>query len=202
MEPLARHIAEALENVRDLRRHILDRQRFRGYSGWARALSGCAALTAAAVLSTGWFPARATTHLVVWGLVFLFGLAINYGALAYWFFTDQRAEPGVGRLGPAADALPALLVGAVLTAALLRSRVLWPLYGTWMCLYGLANLHSRHALPPRILYVGLFYVFCGAIFLLSPAPHFLNPWPMGIVFFAGEWAGGLVLHFDGHGENA
>jgi hypothetical protein len=24
----------------------------------------------------------------------------------------------------------------------------------------------------------------------------MNPWTMGIVFFAGEWAGGLILYAD------
>jgi hypothetical protein len=32
--------------------------------------------------------------------------------------------------------------------------------------------------------------------LLTPHASLANPWPMGIVFFAGEWAGGLILYFD------
>jgi hypothetical protein len=66
----------------------------------------------------------------------------------------------------------------------------------WMCLYGLAHLNARHSLPPRMVSVGLFYILCGGVFMLFPRVDFLNPWPMGIVFFVGEWAGGLALHFD------
>jgi len=32
--------------------------------------------------------------------------------------------------------------------------------------------------------------------LLLPQASFMNPWPMGLVFFLGEWAGGLLLYFD------
>jgi hypothetical protein len=43
------------------------------------------------------------------------------------------------------------------------------------------------------------YTLCGVAFLLWP-PAFLNPWPMGIVFLLGEWAGGFILHYDQVGQ--
>ncbi len=72
------------------------------------------------------------------------------------------------------------------------------LFGIWMCLFGLANLASRHVLPRAIGLVGLYYVVAGATCLLLPNLSFTNPWPMGIAFFIGEWACGLILHFDQH----
>jgi len=65
-----------------------------------------------------------------------------------------------------------------------------------MSLFGLANLASRHVLPKKIWIVGMFYVVCGVVFLIMPGVSFFNPWPVGLVFFIGEWTGGIVLHFD------
>ena len=46
--------------------------------------------------------------------------------------------------------------------------------------------------------IGIFYLTCGILLLVAGARFaFSNPWPMGLVFFVGEWLGGLILHFDG-----
>ena len=55
---------------------------------------------------------------------------------------------------------------------------------------------DRLSLPPGIYLVGLAYVACGALCLLLPSVTFTNPWPMGIVFFAGELTGGAILLKD------
>ncbi len=70
-----------------------------------------------------------------------------------------------------------------------------------MCHFGLANLASRHVLPKHNSLIALFYIAGGGICLLLQVP-FENPWPMGIVFFLGEWAGGFILHFDGTTETS
>ena len=62
-----------------------------------------------------------------------------------------------------------------------------------MCLYGLAQVAYRQSLPPGIYAVGLGYILCGVWCLTSETISFVNPWPMGIVFFVGESVGGLVL---------
>lgn len=194
MDAIASHIHDALTQVRELRRNILSKQRFKGYSGRARILSGSLALGAAALIQT--LPPSKYTVLFGWLMVLSLGLFINYGALLYWFLFDPEVRRDVTKLKPVLRAIPSLAVGGVLTLAMLRSRIFWPLYGIWMTLFGLANLTGEDVLPSRILYVGLFYLACGTVYLMSPSPTFLNPWPMGIVFFTGEWAAGLVMHFD------
>ena len=194
MNELSNHIYHALEQVRNLRHHILEKQRFKGYSGWARGLGGTMALGGA--LLTSVLPASNWVALLVWWSVLILGLGVNYGALAYWFFWDPLTGRDLSKLNPAWKALPSLLVGGVISFALLRSRLFWPLYGIWMTMYGLTNISSLEILPRRILYVGIFYGTCGTVYLLSPHPSFLNPWPMGIVFFIGEWAAWWVMEFD------
>ena len=45
-------------------------------------------------------------------------------------------------------------------------------------------------------FVGLFYMLAGAACLLWFRPLFVNPWPMGLVFLAGETTGGFIFMKD------
>ncbi|MEM7394953.1 MAG: hypothetical protein AAF492_21690 [Verrucomicrobiota bacterium] len=193
---IGNHIQEALVQVRQLQQTVLERLRFKGYSGTTRSISGTMALVAAFLMSLNIFPAKTEAHLVGWGCVFVVSLILNAGALLYWFWTDPIVSKNVNRLGPVLDVIPPLFVAAIMTVALILHGMHDYLFGVWMCMFGLTNLASRHVLPRAICVIGLFYVACGAAWLLAPNAQFLNPWPMGMVFFAGEWAGGLILHLD------
>ncbi len=190
-------IYHALEQVRDLQQKIVERQRFKGYSGRVRAISGTVALLAAVVMSTSWYPQTYQAHVYGWGIVFLIGFFLNYGAMIHWFLFDPQVKRDIRRLKPTLDSLPALTVGGVLTATMILNQDYQYLFGIWMSLFGVANLASRHVLPRSIWIVGAYYIAAGAICLLAPSISFLNPWIMGIVFFIGEWTGGIILHFDG-----
>jgi len=190
---IANHIHDALAQVRKLQEVILEKRSFRGYSGTARMLGGVVALTGAAILDSSMVPRHPGAHLVGWALVLAVALAVNYGALTAWFFRDPEVCRDWRRLMPAADALPALAVGAVLSVALVLHGNLDMLFGTWMCLYGLVHVVYRQSLPASNYGVGLFYMTAGTLCLVTPTVSFLDPWPMGIVFLAGETAGGFVL---------
>jgi hypothetical protein len=193
---ISQHVQEALVQVRELQEAIVERLRFKGFSGPTRVASGTLALIAAAVMASPWFPQRTEAHLVGWGSVFTIALCLNGGALLYWFWNDAAVKRNVLRLSPVLDLIPPLAVGGVLTAALILHGMHRYLFGMWMCMFGLTNLASRHVLPRTICLVGLFYIVCGGFWLLAPKLSFLNPWPMGLVFFAGEWVGGLILYLD------
>lgn len=193
---VAGHVREALSQVRQLQQAVLDRQRFRGFSGLTRMISGTFALVAAAIMAWSKYPATTRAHVWGWGAVFVAATAINGCALIYWFFNDPQVSRDFRRLRPMLDSLPPLIVGGVLTFTFILNGLHEYLFGVWMCMFGLSNLASRFVLPRPIALVGVFYVVCGMGWLLSKNASFVNPWPMGLVFFAGEWAGGLVLHFD------
>lgn len=199
---IAHHIHDALAQVRTLQQFILERNTFKGYSGRARILSGTAAILGTVALGSGRIPADPFAHLAAWGAVLAIGIASNYAALLGWFLFDGKVRRNPLMLRPALDALPALAVGALLSLALILHRQFDLLFGTWMCLYGLAQTAYRHSLPKGIHGVGLLYVASGAWCLLSPDVRFLNPWPMGIVFFVGELAGGLILIREHHHSRA
>lgn len=138
-------------------------------------------------------PATNITHLIGWGVVLVVGLAVNYASLFYWFLFNKAVGRNVVMLKPAMDAIPSLGMGALFSWVFIMSGQYNLLFGTWMCFYGLAQVAYRNSLPVGIYYGGLGYMICGAGLLLSGAASFVNPWPMGIVFFLGELAGGIVL---------
>lgn len=193
---IASHIHDALRQVQELKQKILEKQRFKGYSGRARALSGTAALVAAACLSFTAIPRTVPVHFLAWYAVFMFSVLLNFGAIIYWFLLDPGAGRDLKRLRPVIDVLPPLAVGGILTFTLVLDGRYEYLFGTWMCLYGLANLAGRHTLPKHIAWIGLYYIAAGAVNLTVMRQPFLNPWPMGLVFFLGEWIGGILLHYD------
>ena len=193
---IANHIHHALAQVRELQKKILENQRFKGYSGRARAIGGTIALFSAFIMSSPQFPDNTAAHALGWGILALIGVLLNFGALIHWFLFDPTVKRDIRRLKPTLDALPAILVGGVLTFAMLVNGLHQFLFGVWMSLFGLANLASRHVLPRRIWMVGLYYIICGSFYLFFANENtFLNPLPVGILFFIGEWAGGTILHF-------
>jgi hypothetical protein len=113
----------------------------------------------------------------------------------YWFVREQ-ARKDIRRLRPLIDTFPPLVVGGVMTLGFAQQELWSWLVPLWMAQFGVANLASRHVVPPAIALVGWFYIVAGSLLLLSGPVPFTNPWPMGIVFFAGEWMGGIVLHYD------
>jgi len=190
---VASHIHDALSQVRKLREAVLDKRQFRGYSGPARMLSGAAALAGALVLAR-LQPATVTGHLIGWGVVLAVALLLNYGALLYWFLRDPQVGRNPAQLQPAFDALPPLAVAAALSAACLLHGYYDLLVPVWMSMYGLVHIPYRNTLPRANYGVGLFYITAGTACLFWPGAVFTNPWPMGLIFCAGEMTGGIILH--------
>lgn len=192
---IAPHIHDALGQVRRLREAVLDKRQFRGYSGPARLLGGAVVLAGAGILA--WLsPATPAGHLFGWGCVVIVALLLNYGALAYWFWCDPQVARDPRQLRPAVDALPPLMVGAAFSlACVLQGRYDW-LFPLWMCVYGLVHIPYRNTLPSGNYLVGLGYIAAGVACLFWPGLNFANPWPMGLVFFVGETAGGLILYHN------
>ncbi|MFC1452238.1 hypothetical protein ACFLSJ_02710 [Verrucomicrobiota bacterium] len=190
---IANHIHDALRQVRQLQEFILEKRLFKGYSGKARIICGTVALAGAAVLASDAVPNEPTAHLVGWGVVLFIGVVLNYACLLYWFLFNPEVRRNPVMLKPALDAIPGLGVGAVFTLVFVLGEQFDMLFGMWMCLYGLAQVAYRQSLPQAMYLVGVGYVLCGALCLLAGPVSFTNPWPMGIVFFAGELTSGAIL---------
>ncbi len=160
-------------------------------------MSGGVALIASCLLHFHLLPSDNFGTTLVWGSVFLAAMILNLSALVYWFLHDEAVDRDPHRLRPILDVMPPLAVGALFTFVLIWNRNFDPLYGTWMCMFGLTNLASRYVLPPAISLVGVFYILSGALCLLLPGIGFTQtPLAMGMVFCIGECSGGTVLHLD------
>jgi len=193
---IANHIHDALAQVSKLQQFILERNRFKGYSGTARVLSGGAAIIGAVVMSGAGFPRTELAHLAGWSVVLVAGLIINYGALAYWFLFDNEVRRNPVMLKPALDAVPPLAVGGILAVSLVLRGQYDLIFGACMSLYGLGQVAYRRSLPKGIYMLGFYYLACGAFFLVDGGIRFTEPWPMALAFAAGEAASGLVLIVD------
>ena len=189
---IANHIHDALDQVDRLRRFVLEKKNFQGYSGKARIAGGVVAILGSFAIYAYHLPDDPYRHFYAWCGVLAIALVLNYGALLLWFLRDSAAKREIMNLLPAFDAVPALAVGACVTVALPLRGDFSLLVPLWMFLYGLVHIPYRLNLPKHIYLVGLFYIACGAGLLFFPQP-FTNPWPMGVVFCIGEVAGGVVL---------
>lgn len=171
---------------------------FGGWSPVPRLAGGTLALLAAVVIS---LPAYHKLALVVdgWGVLGAAAFAIHAAAVIVWYFRLPRAERGLRALTPALDAFVPFLVFCVVTAALLFDSLANTRYlpGLWMAGYGVVNLAMSRTAPAGIRIAGIFYIACGSAMLLYQPVPFTNPWPMGLVFFAGEWFAGCTLLFHG-----
>lgn len=196
----AAQVQDALSQVREMRNRMIERKRFRGYSGIARAAGGMLALGTAAVISMPFYPHNKVAHADAWGTLALLAFILNLSALLRWFYTDPEVSRDARRLIPVFYTLPPFLVTSVLTVMMLLNGDYEYLVCLWMCGYGLVNLSQNPVLPPGIRVVGLYYVACGVACIMVFRFPFMNPWPMGVVFFIGELWGGAIFYANRTGR--
>lgn len=187
------NIIEALADVRRIKRHVLESQQFYGYSGLARIIGGILSLLTAVILASSSVPLHPAAHLTGWGTLCMVAGVVNYGALALWYSRLDRNALDRTRFKPIIDPIPSLVGGAIVSIACIVAQHYDLLFGVWMVFFGVAHLAARASLDDEVSYLGWFYIIAGALQLLLLQGSFLNPWPMGIVFFVGEITGGLIF---------
>ncbi len=193
---MATRIHQALEEIRLLKSRILEKQKFKGYSGRARAIGGSVALAGGLLGSSLTHFQSDPALLLLWLTVAFIAGLINFGALFYWFVRHPDGTPKWVHLKPVLPFALILWTGVGSTIALSQAGAPQLHYGFWMSLYGLGYFLSLHVLPRGIASVGLFYLFCGGLLLWFPQDFQAGAWIMGLVFFVGEWWAGFVLHLD------
>lgn len=191
---IAGHVHDALSQVENLQRLIIEKRRFKGYSWIARLINAFLVLICAWILSIDGVAPTPEANLIGWGILLAAALFLNYGFVAFWFLFDVEVKKDFNKALPVFTALPALFVGAVLSLAVIINRDYQYLYGIWMCLFGITHLSYRFSLPKVSYAVGIYYIACGTFFLIIEPVAFTNPWPMGIVFFIGELFGSYAFY--------
>lgn len=194
------NLRDALDRVADMRLRILESQKFRGYSGRARALGGCAALVGALALRCVPEGLRHVGLPFIWGAVFVVAFTLNYGAVLRWWLKLSKAERARSPLAPALENLPVFVVGGALTTHQLTHGAIASLPGVWASVLALTHFTAKYAIPRGLRAVGWWYVAAGALLLAYPETGWREPAIPGLVFFLGEWAGGWCIfraHHDG-----
>ena len=159
--------ARAMADLRFIRETMESASAFSAFSGWGLILIGGVAT------ACGLVAARQPTHLgwlTAW--VAAAGISALIGALSTARKTRSAQEPLIP--GPARkfalSLAPAVVSGALLTAALERAERFDLLAGMWLLLYG-AGLVAAGAWSVRVVpVVGTAFMVLGAVGLLLPLP--------------------------------
>ncbi len=191
-------IERALSDLAEVRDRLVGVQRFEGYSAPAAVASGIGALIAGYVQKqTAALPERPEElhrYVVIWMTCLAAALALNYGAVVIWAW-KHRGPGAASRFRSAARSIaPSIVLGGLLTFALIDRSVYALLPGTWFALYAIGLFASRGAIPAATLPVTLGFTALAALFLLSPLQTIaLAWWVMPLGFGLGQIAIGCLI---------
>ncbi|MBV8116831.1 MAG: hypothetical protein JOZ01_02570 [Candidatus Eremiobacteraeota bacterium] len=191
-------LQRALSDLAEVRDRLAHVQRFEGYSGPAAAISGLAALVAGFVqFRLAPLPhSPATMHLYVeiWMTCLAVALALNYGTVAVWVVRNRRPGAQSQFRTAARSIAPSVLLGGVLSLALVEHSAYALLPGTWFALYALGLFASRRAIPASTLPITFAFAALALLFLITPLAHVaLAWWVMPLGFGAGQIAIGCLI---------
>jgi hypothetical protein len=191
-------LQRALSDLAEVRNRLVRVQRFEGYSAAAAIASGAAALLAGAVQRLTdplpALPAALHRYVVIWMTCLAVALALNYGAAAVWLWRHRGPAAASGFRSAARSIAPSIVLGGLLTVALIDRSAYALLPGTWFALYSLGLFASREAIPESTLPITLGFGALAALFLVSPLQQIaLAWWVMPFGFGIGQIAvGGLI----------
>ena len=191
---------QAMSEIHSIRVQVARGTEFRGYGPASIAFSGVIALLVAAGQSL-WSIDHGhdfTQYLGIWVCAAAVAVALTS---AETFVRARRVHSGFARemVGSAAEQfLPAVVVGILLTAVLMRTapRECWMLPGLWQLMFSLGVFASCRFLPRQIFAVGVWYLAAGLYCVAAGGPDRpLSPWAMGIPFGIGQLLVAAVLQF-------
>jgi hypothetical protein len=192
---------EALSEIRSIRIQVARGTEFRGYGPASIAFSGILALLVAAGQSR-WMAKHSkpdvALYIAVWVSTALVALALTG---IETFARSLRVHSGFAKemvQSAIEQFLPALVVGCLLTAVLMRlaAEEYWMLPGLWQLIFSLGVFASCRFLPRQMFAAGIWYLAAGLYCLaVASADRALSPWAMGIPFGIGQLLVAAVLQF-------
>jgi hypothetical protein len=158
--------ARAMDNLSFIRETMERATAFTAVPGWGGVAMGVIALGATAVAATTSSPQEWT---VTW-----LGASVIALTLGGWAMTRKARRAGTTVFSYSGrrfvlSYLPPLMVGALLTLALVRVDLYTTLPGTWLLLYG-TGVVTGGAFSVRVVpLMGICFMLLGALALLGPA---------------------------------
>lgn len=194
-------LQQALSDLAEVRDRLVRVQRFEGYSSVAATASGFAALAAAYVqLQTVPLPEQPEAlhrYVFIWTTCLAVALALNYGAVAIWLWKHRGPGAVSGFRTAARSIAPSVVLGGLLTAALIDRSAYTLLPGTWFALYSLGLFASRDSIPRTTFAITLGFAGLAALFLVSPLQSLaLSWWVMPLGFGVGQIGVGALIWLE------
>lgn len=191
-------IEQALSDLAEVRDRLVRVQRFEGYSALAAAASGIGALAAGYVqLRTAALPTSPDAlqrYVAIWLSCLAVALVLNYGAVAIWVLRHRGPAAASGFRTAARSIAPSIVLGGLMTVALIDRHAYDLLPGTWFAFYSLGLFASRHVIPRATFAVTLGFAALAALFLVSPLQQVaLAWWVMPAGFGIGQIAVGALI---------
>ncbi len=191
---------KALAQIQQIRGQVARGSQFRGYGPETVAATGLLAMAAAVLqaMSVRNPAANMQGYLALWITTAVLAVLV---AGFQTITRTRRVHSGLARhmmFSAAESFLPAIVAGALVTLALVRSGLqeLWMLPGLWQIFYGLGIFASCRFLPRQMFAVGVWFVATGALCLATGrGEHALSPWEMGFPFGIGQLLIAAVLKF-------
>lgn len=191
-------LRQAISDLEEVRDRLVGIQRFEGYSAPAAFASGIVALVAGLaqwrIAALPHSQDDFNRYVLIWMSCLAAALVLNYGAVAAWLWNHR--EPGAAsRFRSAARSIaPSVVLGGLLSVALVDRGAYELLPGTWFAFYAVGLFASRNAIPQATLAVTLGFTALAALFLVSPlraiAPAW---WVMPLGFGIGQVAIGALI---------
>lgn len=193
-------LREALAQIAEIRQQMSRSEIFRGYRSIPVALTGVLGILAACLQTT--FVAspaqQVDRYLLFWIVIAGIGITLPVVQLAR---RVQLARTGVSReLARLAveQFAPCILAGGLVTLCLYcgPAESLWTLPGLWSFFFALGIFGSSRLLPPQVVWVGFYYLFCGCYCLVhGHSEHAFAPWQMGLSFGGGHLLTAATLYW-------
>ncbi|MGA7285000.1 MAG: hypothetical protein WBW87_10720 [Candidatus Cybelea sp.] len=191
-------LERALSDLAEVRDRLVRVQRFEGYSAAAAVASGVGALLAGYVqwqtAPMPQLPPALHRYVLIWMTCLAVALLLNYGAVAIWVWRHRGPAATSGFRTAARSIAPSVLLGGLLTMALIDHSAYALLPGTWFALYSLGLFASRDVIPRSTFTVTLGFGALAALFLVSPLQTLaLAWWVMPLGFGSGQIAVGALI---------
>lgn len=194
-------LQQALSDLAEVRDRLVRVQRFEGYSALAAIASGVAALIAGYVqwqsAPLPQQPGELHRYVVIWMACLAVALSLNYGAVGIWLLRHRGPGAASGFRTAARSIAPSVLLGGLLTVALIDRSAYALLPGTWFALYSLGLFASRDVIPRSTFAITLGFAALAALFLVSSLQSIaLSWWVMPLGFGLGQIGVGALIWLE------
>ena len=190
-------VGRALEQIAQIHEHLARNEVYRGWRPVPVASSGLVGFAAAAWQSMAAPPLEPWSFVRYWLIVGTVALAVGCSEIVWHYAraneTDRRrSRQVIGQF------LPALVAGALVTAALMRLNpaLVSLLPGLWALLYGVAIFAARPFVPRASAWVGVYYWAAGGALLWMATSVALSPWAVGATFGVGQLLAAATIYWS------